>query len=136
MRSVLLIESDFSSVAAAFLVVAASSLILKSFGFKGAPVFAALSVVFIISYTSGRFSAIGELFNDISSYSNASEYVSAAMKVVGIGYLGGISSDVCKEIGEAGVAKGISVAARLEILLISLPFVKDLLELSVSLIGE
>ena len=58
------------------------------------------------------------------------------MKVVGIGYLGGISSDVCKEIGEAGVAKGISVAARLEILLISLPFVKDLLELSVSLIGE
>lgn len=125
------LKMDFSAMCAALLLAAAAALILKSFGFKGAPVFTALAIAVFLSHLTDSFSEIAGAYSKIISIADISYYASAAMKVVGIGYLSGISSDICREIGETGIAKCISVAARLEGILISLPFIEDILSVAI-----
>ncbi len=127
--------SVFSSSVAALLVVAALALILKNFGFKGTPVLVAVAAVFTISVFEGSLFALRDVYSEISSYEEIGEYSSAAMKVVGIGYLCGISSDICKEIGEAGVAKCIALISKLELIAIAAPFLSDVLAVCVELLG-
>lgn len=126
---------EFSSVCASLLLVAVAALLLKSFGFKGAPVFVAACIAAFISRMSNSFAEITSTLYEISSYSDIDEYAEAAMKVVGIGYLSGISSDICREIGEVGVARCIGVVSKLELIAIASPFIKDVLSLSLEMIG-
>ena len=118
------------------MLVAVGALLLKNFGFKGAPVFVCAGILFLICCYSDAFGEINKTFLSLSSYADIEEYTSAAMKVVGIGYLSGIGADACRELGEAGVAKCISILARLEFIMIATPFIRDIMELSVALIGE
>ncbi len=127
--------NGFIGIIAGLLVVAAMTLILKNFGFKGAPVFVCLSLLFVFSSVSDSLFSIKDTYFQITSYADIGEYSSALMKVVGIGYISGISSDICKEIGEAGVAKSIMVVSKLELIVIALPFVEKTVSLCVELLG-
>ena len=129
-------SSELYSVIAILLISAAGALLLKNFGFKGAPVFVAVCMVFVISSFSETLSLVKGTFNEILTYADISEYTGAAMKVVGIGYLSGISSDVCREIGEGGVAKCIAVVSKLELITIAAPFISELVSLCAQLLGE
>lgn len=123
----------FFAVIGALLLVAASALLLKSFGFRGAPVVAAVGIVAALSYYGEALSEIFAVFTYLDTVSDTGEYVSAALKIIGISYLSGISADVCREIGEGGVAKCISVITRLELIALSLPFIKEIISLALSL---
>jgi hypothetical protein len=61
----------------------------------------------------------------------ATEYT---LKILGIGYLSGLSSDICKELGEAGIASVVVLLARLEILLIISPLIIKILTLGLELV--
>ncbi len=128
--------SLFSSAIAVLLLIAALSLILKNFGFRGAPVFVSVALVFVISCFDEGFITIKNTYTELISYADIGEYSSAAMKVVGIGYLSGISSDICREIGENGVAKCIAVISKLEIIGIAAPFLCQVVSLCAELLGE
>ena len=121
------VSIGFSSALGMLLVGAASALILKCFGFRGAPLVAVMALLAALSCYEGALKEIFSLFGYLSEFSGASAYVSAALKVIGVSYLSGISIDVCREIGEGGIAKGIAVLTKLELVLISLPYIKDIL---------
>ena len=63
------------------------------------------------------------------------EGVSAILKVVGVGYLAGISSDICSELGAARIGNAVTLVGRLEIIAIATPFFVKILDMGVELIG-
>lgn len=117
------------------LVLGISAFILRSFGWRGAPVFAVICSVVLIAEAAdglgGIFSSIGFLYKQ----KGLDSAVRAALKVLGLGYLFGISSDVCRELGEAGIAKSLEVVGRVEIIAVIVPFLKEIVETGVELIG-
>ena len=125
---------DFSDLCAVILLAAALVLILKNFGFKGAPVIVCIlmcsSATLAVSYISG----VGEELSELLYY-DGEEYVSAVLKIVGVGYLSGVTRDVCLEIGEGGIAKCVCIAARLELTVIAMPFIRDIFLFAKEFIG-
>ncbi len=126
---------DFVGICVTVLLVAALSLILKVFGFKGAPVFAALAFCALLSSFVDKINSAFSAFSNFSAIADISIYTEACVKVIGIGYLAGVSGDVCREIGESGAAKCINVFAKLELIAICTPFIKELFGSVISLVG-
>ena len=55
-------------------------------------------------------------------------FLSLLLKALGIGMLVGITSGVCRDLGEAGVADKVELCGRAVILYLSLPVLKTVLE--------
>ncbi len=126
---------NFGSICAGVLLIAALSIILKNFGFKGTPVFVALAFCVVLSSVGEKMSDIVPLFSEFSSVGEISVYTKACLKVIGIGYLSGISADICREIGESGAAKCVNLLAKLEIVGICIPFMNELFSTALELVG-
>ena len=127
--------NSFISTLGMLISLAASLLILKCFGFKGAPVVAAIAIVTLSTSVLERMPELISLFGELNAV-GTEEYVSSAVKVVGVGYLGGISQDVCRELGEGGVARCISIVSRLEMITIATPHIREAFFLITDLIGS
>ena len=112
------------------------ALLLRGFGFRGIGAFAALATVTLVSLVIGELSYFSDLFGYSKLFSGeAMEYVSAIVKIVGSGYIFGVGADICRELGENGIANGVAVAGRVEIFVITLPFLKKILDFGAELIG-
>ncbi len=117
------------------MILGISAFILRSFGWKGTPVFAVIASVVLIGEASH---ILGNIFDSVDFLYNESgirEGISAALKVLGLGYLFGISADICRELGESGIAKSLEVVGRVEIIAVAIPFWKEIIETGVELIG-
>ena len=125
----------FESVIALLLTSGASVLILKSFGFKGAPLVGVIAALVAISSYGARISEISGIISELGEVSGAGEYVRAALRVVGISYLSGIARDTVTELGESGIARSLTLVTRLELLAVSAPFIKEMLNSLLSLMG-
>ncbi len=97
---------------------AIAALLLKNFGWRGAPVFTSLAFVVLLGRLPGYLSSFNELF----ALAFVGECGKAIAKIIGIGYLFGISSDVCRELGEPTVASGLILAGRFEMFAVCVPF--------------
>ena len=85
------------------LVAAMSALLLRDFGWKGVPVFSLICFVLIISLAEPYLREISEQLLFLGEEHNVSVQTKAVLKVVGVGYLCGIASDSCQELGEARI---------------------------------
>ena len=106
--------------------------VLKELGFKGTRLVILLGTVSLL----GAFVLyIGELFDILPSLDDdGREYAVAMLKMVGVGYAFGICSDVCRELGETSRGNVVCLVGRVEILVISMPFIKRIIEKSVELL--
>jgi hypothetical protein len=114
------------------LVFALSAVLLRNLGWRGAPVFAVLALIVLLSELPVH---LGALFS-VSELAFAGKSGEAIAKIIGIGYLFGISSELCRELGESAIASGLVIAGRLEIIGVSVPFLGELIEGALSIIGE
>ncbi len=118
------------------LLLAIMAFLLRSFGFKGAGVFAAIAVIAVFSAVSGELATLSSLVGASTLFSGeASRYAGTIIKLVGSGYLFGICSDVCRELGEVGIANGVTVAGRVELFALTAPYLGKILELGEELLG-
>ena len=117
-----------------FLLLALSAFFLRSFGWRGAPVFAALAVVTVFSGTFFRASDMFSPLFLLGEKTGIEGAAGAAVKILGLGYLYGISCDVIRELGENSIAKAVETVGRLEIIAVSLPFLEEIIRLGVELI--
>lgn len=118
-----------TELCAAALVAAFSAFLLRHLGWRGAPVFAALCFIFLISTLSRNFSDIIKIFDTAA----IGDSTAAILKIIGIGYLFGISSELCRELGESSIASALSLLGRFEIIAVVLPFISELISLALSL---
>lgn len=97
------------------------TLLLREAGFRGAKLAAVSAMVGIFSFAlilSGRIIAL----LGMDGLSESGEGVLRSfIKIIGIGYIYGIGSDICRELGEGGIASALLVVGRVEILLVCLP---------------
>ncbi len=116
------------------LVLLVSALLLRSFGWRGAPVFAVIASVFLLAEAGEGLAYIFESMN-FSVYSSELEPpIKAALKIMGIGYLFGICADICRELGEGGIAKSVEIVGRVEIIAVVIPFLREIIKVGVELI--
>ena len=121
-------------VCAAGVTLAVLAFLLSELGFGGKKIFTVLSIVAILSFlTEGLSSIVGEV-GAIAELGGASEAARCAMKILFLGYVFGISSEVCSELGEGGIARVMTLVGKTEIILIVLPYIRDIIDLGVSLI--
>ena len=58
------------------------------------------------------------------------EHATLLLKALGVATLTQICSEICKECGENGLASGIEIVGKIEILLLSLPLINQILSLA------
>ena len=115
------------------LIVGISVYILREFGWRGAPVAAAIGAIVILSALGESFIRIFQFLGGFTDSIGAS-VVKAILKIFALGYLFGISADALRTIGEQGIAKSVEVVGRVEIFLVVLPFLEEIIRLGVDLI--
>ena len=113
------------------LVCAFTAYVLNAMGFGGVRLFLVFSGVVMLSATAER---AGEIIARIIPIipEEAGTLASSALRVLGIGYVGGFFSDVCFELGARGASDALSLFMRIEIAAVALPYLIDV----ISLFGE
>lgn len=116
------------------LVAAMCALLLRNFGWNGVPVFSLICFILIISLTEPYINEVCGRLLILGEVNGVSEEARAVLKVVGVGYLCGIVSDICQELGEGRIAAAVAFVGRIEIVVIALPFFEEIIRLGTELI--
>ena len=69
-------------------------------------------------------------FQELTRESAASEYADLLFKALGVAILTQCCSEIARECGESGLATGVELVGKLEILLLSLPLLREILSLA------
>ena len=107
-------------------------LLLKELGFRGATLVLLLGTVSVVGVAVLSLGGIFSILPGVDGESG--EYAEAMLKIVGVGYIFGICSDVCAELGEVSLGNAVCLFGRIEILTLAMPFVKRIVEKGVELI--
>ncbi len=116
------------------ILLAVVAYVLSQLGFRGTRAFVALSLVAILLAVSV---SVGESVSEmgrIGELAKMSAVAKPALKIVFLGYLFGICADIATELGESGIANALMIGGRIEMLLVTLPYINDIVELAVDLI--
>lgn len=127
--------SGLVRLVAAALLLAFLVFMLREMGFRGARPIAVVGIVLLALSVTGRLS---ELFSGLGLgevSEGAAEVTGAALKIIGVGYVFGFVADVCRDMGEGGIASWVLVAGRVEILLLATPYIISALKLAGEMMG-
>ena len=95
-----------------------------------------VSSLFLAIYALDEMGKIIDLFGSIESYSGIpGTYIQILFKLVGISFLCEFASNICKDAGQATMAKQVEMAGKLSILVVSLPIFQSLLTTLERLMG-
>lgn len=124
--------SSWVRVIAYVLITLFLGVVLRELGFRGSRLVILLGTVSILG---ASVIYLGETVSEISALTDkGNECAVAMLKIVGVGYAFGICSDVCRDLGESGLSAAVCLFGRVEILMISLPFIKEIIEEGVKLL--
>ncbi len=122
------------SLIGAALLLGAAAFMLRGLDAKGAPVFAVLAGVVILGEAAEPLGGIFSSVSDICADAGIDTLLSTALKLMGLGYLFGITADSVREIGEPFIAKCVETVGSIEMIAVILPFLEELLSLAVELL--
>ena len=124
--------SGWMKVVAYALITLFLGTLLKELGFKGAKLVFLLGIVSVIGAT---VIYIGDMISSIPGMEDdVREYTVAMLKIIGVGYVFGVCSDICSELGENVLSTAVTLFGRVEIITLSLPFVKMIVEKGLEII--
>ena len=93
-------------------------------------VFAALVMGRVLMNTEEVVSFI----SGMSAGTSAAEHVSTLLKAAGIAFAVDTASEICRGAGEGGIATCVETFGKFELIVLTLPVVSELLELSMGLL--
>lgn len=117
------------------ILLAATAYLLRGFGWQGATVFAAIAAVLLLREGLEPLSYVFTSIKSLGGVADIAEPVSAAIKVLGLGYLFGICADICRDLGEAGLAKATETVGRVEVIAVVIPYFEEIIRVGVEFIG-
>ena len=121
-------------VCALAVIAAMTAFLLKDLGWKGVPVFCLIALASLLSLAGEHLKTLGVLFGRLGEVGEVSEGVGSILKVIGIGYVAGIASEVCRDLGAGSIATTVSLLARLEVLAVVMPYLVETLRLGMELL--
>lgn len=73
---------------------------------------------------------------ELAEQNGVGEVASLLFRALGIAILCQLCADFCRQSGEGGIATGVEMAGRVQLLLLSLPKLRELLTLARDLVGN
>lgn len=122
------------SVSGAALAAAVLAIILREAGFRSPKLVSVAGIVVISLVAALRLGTLIEELLPPAISGEAREGARLMLKMIGAGYVFGICSDICRELGEGGIANALQVAGRVEIMLLLLPTLREIFELGAGLL--
>lgn len=83
---------------------------------------------FLVLVALAVVSPVIELAKSSAETSGLSSYLTLLMKALGIALTTELCADICRDCGESALGSGIEFAGKAEILLLSLPLMKQIME--------
>ena len=114
---------------------AISAMLLGELGFRGRRVLALFVSVALLVAVSDGIGQVMDALDILGGGDTVGRVVGSATKVIFVGYLFGISSDICAELGEGGLASTLTLAGRIEAFLLVLPEFGEMLRLGMELVS-
>jgi len=108
--------------------------LLRELGTGITAVISAVSLLLILVRSVGLYGDMLDSLSPVLDDAMAEGALAAMLKVTGMTYLFGISSDACRELGAQGIAKALDVVGRVEIMLVAVPYLKEIIVLGADLI--
>lgn len=128
---------DFYYQAIGILIIGAlSAFLLKELGSRAAPAVGVIVSLSVIGGAFGKIDEIASLFSSLSFGADIERYSRDSLRVVGIGYVGGIAQDSISALGEANVARIVEIVTRIELIGIAVPYLKEVLVTLIGFVNE
>lgn len=112
-------------------------LILRAYKPEWAPFLRMAVTVVALGLTVGLVSTVLTYITDLATATGASEGEgwSVLLKALGVAFLTETAASVCRDSGETGLATWVETAGKLEILLLSFPLIRTVLDTVTELLG-
>ena len=118
------------------ILAAAALTVLRGAG-KNAPFFvSAAAGVVIIAGVIPSVAQIAGFVKNASERAGLTEYASVLLRAAGLAAVTDITARLCRSSGEEHVASFVELAGKCEILALSLPYISQILTLSLGLLGR
>ena len=111
------------------------SVLLSSLGFKSKGLFVTLAALLMLSALAD---GIKETFEDVLSLTamaGITDAAKSALRVVALGYVFSFTSEICLSLGEPLIASVVTAAGRLEILVVTFPYIEKIVGIGVELLS-
>ncbi len=116
------------------ILCAVSGYILHNLGYKGVPVLILIAFVGVIRVCSSQLEEVFSAIGAFDSGGAGEEILSTLMKLLGVGYIFGICSEVCTELSQPLLARGADILCKIEMITIILPYLSDCYKLASEMI--
>lgn len=133
------LEADTKMIKVAVFGIVASLIAMKIKTIRPeiAVVIAVISSILLAMYGLKQMEEILTVFEMIRSYSKIPQsYFQILLKLIGISFICEFASNICKDAGQASIAKQIEFAGKLAILIVGLPVFESLLGTIQKLLGN
>ena len=107
-----------------------AGVILKNFSHPTAPFIAITAVIGILILCVASLTPILEFINTINGIEEFGELYSIMLKGLGIAILSETAADICRDCNEISLASKVETAAKISMLILSLPLLNSILEIS------
>lgn len=88
------------------------------------------SSILIFGVIIALIAPVIKFINGIMGHTVPLEYMEIILKTLAISYMTQISSEMCRECGENSIAFGIETVGKMEIVVLSLPLIKNIISMS------
>ncbi|MBQ3100844.1 MAG: hypothetical protein IJC50_07640 [Clostridia bacterium] len=105
-------------------------IILKNFSHPIAPFIGTVAIIGILILCIGSLTPLLEFIKTINEIEGFSELYIIMLKALGIALLSETASDICKDCNESSLASKVETAAKISMLILSLPLLNSILEIS------
>lgn len=79
---------------------------------------------------------IFDYLRELTQTEGISEHASLLLRGLGIALLTQVASQICRECGESGIADGVELTGKIELLLLCIPLMNEILTLSKELLAQ
>lgn len=93
----------------------------------------AFVLILILSLDTGIKEAVNAL-GTLSNETGLSSYMKTLAKALGISYIATFTGELCSEAGENTLKTGVLIGARAELIVLSLPLIRSLLDIAKKLL--
>lgn len=122
-----------TTVAAAIICALLCS-VLDGLGFKSKGLFATLCVLILFTALADSLSDLLSGIMSLAERTGIMEAAGCAIRAIGLGYIFGITADICDSLGEKSISSAVSVVGRVQIFLVSYPYFEKIIALGLELV--
>lgn len=120
----------------AALLAVSAGLLLKDKHRDFSAVVSVCAGVVLISGALGCAEQFTVFIREVASAGSASGYVPVLLKAVGFSILTELSAGICSAAGEEGLSRAVGIVGRCEIVLLSLPYVRELVGIALGMLKK